>query len=178
MSITPSERKALLFLTSLLTLGALARFVNAARYERRLSAVNSAPLAAQIAAVDSARARDRAAIRSRPKAPRAGAPQRTRRMTRANADSVIVVDVDRATAAELDLLPRVGPALAQRIISNREEFGPFGSLAALARVKGIGPKLVTRLAAHVTFSGSVRPSTALSVSPGSAPNSGRSPPPG
>jgi hypothetical protein len=37
---------------------------------------------------------------------------------------------------------------------------------------------VTRLAAHVTFSGSARPSSALSVSPGSAPTTGRPPPPG
>jgi hypothetical protein len=38
--------------------------------------------------------------------------------------------------------------------------------------------LVTRIAAHVTFSGSVRPFSALSVSPGSAPHAGRPPPPG
>lgn len=54
------------------------------------------------------------------------------------------VDVDRAEAAELALLPGVGPALAARIVADRRERGPFGSVAALDRVKGVGAKSVAR----------------------------------
>jgi competence protein ComEA len=178
VSITAGERKALLFLAALLTLGAAARVATAVRHDRGAAvAVDGTNLTAQIAVVDSLRSRGRNARASNSKRPRPRTAAQTRAAA-ARADSNIVVDVDRATAAELEQLPRVGPALAQRIISNREEFGAFGYLDALLRVKGIGPKLVTRLATHVTFSGSARPSSALSVSPGSAPNSGRPPPPG
>jgi competence protein ComEA len=37
-------------------------------------------------------------------------------------------------------LPGVGPVLARRIIADREQRGPFGSIANLRRVKGIGPR--------------------------------------
>ena len=178
MSITPGERKALFFLAALLSLGAGARMLSAARHQQPVAAAAGATaLAAQIAAVDSARALKHGTARPRRKTPRT-ASLRVHAQQTARADSTLIVDVDRASAAELEQLPRVGPALARRIISNRDEFGPYGSLQALSRVKGIGPKMVTRLAAHVTFSGSARPSSALSVSPGSAPNSGRYPPPG
>jgi competence protein ComEA len=63
------------------------------------------------------------------------------------------VDVDTANEAELDRLPGIGPALAARIVADRMNAGPFGSVEALQRVKGIGPALASRLAPHVTFSG-------------------------
>jgi competence ComEA-like helix-hairpin-helix protein len=52
------------------------------------------------------------------------------------------IDLDRADVTEITRLPRVGPALAQRIVAWRSEHGPFGSLARLDSVPGIGPKLV------------------------------------
>lgn len=64
------------------------------------------------------------------------------------------VDLDRATEREIDVLPWVGPALARRIVANRDSFGPYGSLEALGRVKGVGAATRKRLAALVTFSGS------------------------
>jgi competence protein ComEA len=64
------------------------------------------------------------------------------------------VDLDRAMDHEIEALPWVGPALARRIVANRDSFGPFGSLEALGRVKGIGAATRKRLAALVTFSGS------------------------
>ena len=67
------------------------------------------------------------------------------------------VDVDRAEAAELERLPRIGPALAARIIVDRSQRGPFGSLRELQRVRGIGPRLAEGLAPVVTFSGTRRP---------------------
>jgi DNA uptake protein ComE-like DNA-binding protein len=64
-----------------------------------------------------------------------------------------IVDMDRATAAEIEQLPRIGPATAQRIVANRDSLGPFGSLAGLKRVKGIGPASLARLAPLISFGG-------------------------
>ncbi|HEX9484694.1 MAG TPA: ComEA family DNA-binding protein [Gemmatimonadaceae bacterium] len=61
------------------------------------------------------------------------------------------VDLDRATVEEIDRLPRIGPALAQRIVANRDSLGPFGSLANLRRVKGLGPAMLSALDPLVTF---------------------------
>ena len=70
-------------------------------------------------------------------------------------------DVDVADVAALQSLPGIGPALAARIVAERERHGPFGGLSGLdTRVKGIGPALVARLAPTVTFSGVPRPPTA------------------
>ncbi len=63
------------------------------------------------------------------------------------------VDVDRADVLELRRLPGVGPALAARIVADREEHGPFGSPAGLDRVAGIGPAILGRLVPHLRFSG-------------------------
>jgi competence protein ComEA len=63
-----------------------------------------------------------------------------------------LIDVDRAPAIELARLPKVGPRLAKVIVANRETHGPFGDLAGLDRVAGIGPGLLKLLAPHVTFS--------------------------
>jgi competence protein ComEA len=62
------------------------------------------------------------------------------------------IDLDRASAAEIARLPRVGRALARAIISNRTTHGPFGSLEALDRVPGIGPGLMAAIAGQVSFS--------------------------
>ena len=67
------------------------------------------------------------------------------------------VDVDRADVAELDRLPRVGRELARRIVAEREARGPFGGLAGLRRVAGVGPALLRALEPTVTFSGVARP---------------------
>ncbi|MGH7669170.1 MAG: ComEA family DNA-binding protein [Gemmatimonadaceae bacterium] len=63
------------------------------------------------------------------------------------------VDVDRATANELQALPGIGPALAARIVAFRDSNGPFGSMTRLQQVKGIGPATAKRLDSLVTFSG-------------------------
>lgn len=55
------------------------------------------------------------------------------------------VDLNHATAAELERLPGIGPALAARIVADREANGPFRSVDDLDRVRGIGPATVERL---------------------------------
>ena len=62
------------------------------------------------------------------------------------------IDADRATPLELARLPRVGPALARTIVAHREAHGPFGSLAGLDRVPGVGPGLLAAIGPHLSFS--------------------------
>lgn len=73
------------------------------------------------------------------------------------------VDVDRASASELEALPRIGPALAKRIVEDREANGPFGSIEGFQRVRGVGPRMAAALSGTVTFSGTPRPSIAGGV---------------
>jgi competence protein ComEA len=55
------------------------------------------------------------------------------------------IDINTAPAAELELLPGIGPTLAARIVADRAEHGRFTTLDALERVRGIGPKTVDSL---------------------------------
>ncbi|SET40530.1 helix-hairpin-helix domain-containing protein [Geodermatophilus poikilotrophus] len=60
------------------------------------------------------------------------------------------VDLNAATAADLDALPGIGPVLAQRIVEHRERSGPFRSVEQLDDVPGIGPTTYAELAELVT----------------------------
>ena len=77
-------------------------------------------------------ARGGSAGRSPPMASSAGEPGQT-------------VNVNTATAADLERLPGVGPVLARRIVEHREAKGLFRQLDDLQQVKGIGPRLLARL---------------------------------
>jgi competence protein ComEA len=63
------------------------------------------------------------------------------------------INVNTATAQELQLLPRVGPSLAQRIVEFRTSNGPFKAAEELTRVKGIGEKSFALLQPYVTVQG-------------------------
>lgn len=61
------------------------------------------------------------------------------------------VNVNTADAATLEQLPGIGPALAGRIVEHREQVGPYGSLADLDAVSGIGPAMMERLDGLVSW---------------------------
>lgn len=60
------------------------------------------------------------------------------------------LDLNQATAEELERLPGLGPELARRIVEYRQQHGAFKRLEDLAEVKGVGPKKFTHLKTHLT----------------------------
>lgn len=63
------------------------------------------------------------------------------------------VNVNNASASELERLPGVGPALAARIVAHREKNGGFQKAEDLLLVTGIGEKSFARLKPYVAVSG-------------------------
>lgn len=63
------------------------------------------------------------------------------------------LDLNRASAGELESLPGIGTVLAQRVIAFRESVGRFQKIEDLREVKGIGAKKFERLKSFVTVSG-------------------------
>ncbi|GAA4702379.1 hypothetical protein GCM10025781_21110 [Kocuria gwangalliensis] len=66
------------------------------------------------------------------------------------AASGVLINLNTATAADLEELPRVGPVLAQRIVDFRTEHGPFTAPEQLDDVSGIGPTMLDALLPLVT----------------------------
>jgi len=60
------------------------------------------------------------------------------------------ININTADRAELEKLPGVGPALAERIIRYREQHGPFTAVDDLVNVSGIGEKRLAELRDKVT----------------------------
>ncbi|MCS7177934.1 MAG: helix-hairpin-helix domain-containing protein [Anaerolineae bacterium] len=61
-----------------------------------------------------------------------------------------LININTATAEELQKLPRVGPALAQRIVAYREMYGPFQTLEDLMQVPGIGEGIFAAIRDYIT----------------------------
>ncbi len=182
--MTAQEQQALGFLLALTVLGTGVRVVRARADRVVTPASDSAALARQIDAVESAV--DERGTRKKNRQSRGGAGRGSGASTAehlrepdARLDITAIpqlrpdpgdgvarrrpgsdasaparrIDLDVADQRELESLPLVGPSLAMRIIEHREICGPFGSLAALERVRGIGARTVKRLSEYVTFSG-------------------------
>lgn len=64
---------------------------------------------------------------------------------RVSASERTPLDINRASAGELERLPGIGPALAARIVAWRDSAGRFESVDQLDAVKGIGPAMLARL---------------------------------
>lgn len=138
---TPAERKALLFFGAVLVLGTATRLYRAAATPPVAPGALKA-LEGQLKAADSAKkagGKPRRAKKKKPLLP------------------IGPVDLDVATEAEIEALRHIGPALARRIVADRDSLGPFGSKEELLRVKGIGPSMVGKLDSSVTFSLLPRP---------------------
>ena len=141
---TPAERKALLFFAVVLVLGASTRAYRVFHNRSPGDSKARAALEHQIKAADSAR---RSGLRK---------PRRDR-LQKTPPKPAGPVDLDIAGVKEIESLRHIGPALAARIVADRDSLGPFGSLEGLQRVKGIGPSMVEKLDSTVTFSLVPRP---------------------
>jgi competence ComEA-like helix-hairpin-helix protein len=161
---TPGERKALWFLAFVALSGSAVRVWRSDATAP--PAGDSAALSRQIQRVDSVRG-------ARPDRPR-----RSRSAAAPKPETTQVsepLDLDRATAEDIERLPGIGPALAQRIVGNRDSVGPFGDIEALCDVRGIGPILAKRLRPLVTFTGTRRPVSGACGVVGKTPGKTRAP---
>jgi competence ComEA-like helix-hairpin-helix protein len=131
MTLTHDEQRALGFIAALLFLSAAIRVANLP--DRAPVPGEALDLDAHIAAT--ARAVAAAERMAEPLAP----GER--------------LDPNTAPETELARLPRVGPALARRIIEDRERNGPFHSAADLRRVPGVGERLVELATPHLDSAG-------------------------
>lgn len=80
-----------------------------------------------------------------------------------------VVNINTADASQLALLPRVGPAVSQRIVDFRKENGPFKSLEDLMLVQGIGEKTFQLIKPYVAISGETTLKEKVKASKAAAP---------
>jgi competence protein ComEA len=172
---TPGERKALLFLAGIAALGGIVRVVGWRADAGRFPAEDLAALDRQLSAAESVSRAEKAdkpagkgtrkrKARSTERAPpRASieAPSSTSSPPVSIPGSERPLDLDRATAIEIEALPGVGPRLAERIVAWRDSAGGLGGLDVLDCVPGVGPSLLRRLAPSVTFSASRRPPCVL-----------------
>jgi len=76
------------------------------------------------------------------------------------------LDLDVASAAQIDSLSGVTPAMAKRIVLDRMKRGPFVTRDGFRRVAGVGPVFLSKIDSLVVFSGTVRfPTDADTVIP-------------
>jgi len=61
----------------------------------------------------------------------------------------LILDLNTATKPQLELLPGIGPATAQKILDYRAEVGTFDAIEDLMNVSGIGPATFEKLKAHI-----------------------------
>jgi len=60
------------------------------------------------------------------------------------------ININTATAADLQQVPGIGPSTAQKIIDTRKSYGAFKSVDDLLAIKGIGPKKLEKMRKYLT----------------------------
>lgn len=161
MSTTPAERKALLFLAMVAVLGAGVRVWRSARPSHAHGAVSIDADSADSSSTSSPRRASRRghSVRKRTVVGQSG--RRGSRVTGSGRDSTTIIDLDRASVAEIEALGVLPPGAGRLIVADRDSFGPFGSLEALARVPFLSTAALRKLAPRVTFSRLPRPKNAV-----------------
>ncbi|MBR4289066.1 MAG: helix-hairpin-helix domain-containing protein [Oscillospiraceae bacterium] len=77
----------------------------------------------------------------------------TEATTEAAATEPAVININTATAAQLQTLPGIGPVIAERIVAYRNEYGAFETVGELMNVSGIGEKKLEAVWDLVTIGG-------------------------
>lgn len=153
---TPAERKALLFIGLVATLGAGARIWQSHHqspkpFHQKSEFSNESNTDSNADPSDPAPRRTTGARSKNSKK-----NSRSKR-TNPDADSTLVIDLDRATISEIQRLGVVDAGVARMIVTDRDSSGPFGSLEELERVPYLTRANITKLAPRVTFSLLPRP---------------------
>ncbi|MGE0201302.1 MAG: ComEA family DNA-binding protein [Candidatus Melainabacteria bacterium] len=81
------------------------------------------------------------------------APPTRRHAERKAKPGPVVVDINHATLAQWETLPRVGPKMAQRIVDYRRQQGGFKAIEDLLEVKGIGDKTLAKMRPYLRLNG-------------------------
>ena len=90
-------------------------------------------------------------ISKRPTALPSSDPKKEKRISFVNQNPLRKkIDLNSASASELELLPQIGPALSQRIIDYRKTKGKFQKIEDLMNVSGIGPKTFEKIKDFIT----------------------------
>ncbi len=135
LTLTPQERRVVLFVLASLALGTALRWLDLLRAPGP-PARQAAPL---LSAPDTALQRT-GILPLQP----AGTPE--------DRDSTVPrVSLNRADFSELVTLPGIGPQRARRILEYRRHHGPFRRWEDLLAVPGIGPKTLERIRPHATL---------------------------
>lgn len=161
MSATPAERKALLFLALVAVLGGGVRLWRAAHPVRRAQALAGGGDTVDSESTSGTRSRSARghSVRKRTASRRPSA--RRSRVTASGRDSTSIIDLDRASVAEIDALGVLPAGVGRMIVADRDSFGPFGSIEELARVPFLPTAALRKLAPRVTFSRLPRPKNAV-----------------
>jgi competence ComEA-like helix-hairpin-helix protein len=80
------------------------------------------------------------------------------------------VNINTATSDELQQVPGIGPATAEKILQMRKSYGAFKSVDDLLAIRGLGPKRLEKMRKYLTVG---KPAAAKPAAPPSA----KSPPP-
>ena len=121
--MTPQDKFISYFLLTILVVGLVVGYVRRTWFLETFDISESAEEADEVAKISQER--------------------RIARLAGENIASIITiqkVNLNRALKSELITFPGIGPALADRIIAYRDEFGTFKTIDVLRKVKGIGDK--------------------------------------
>jgi len=91
--------------------------------------------------------------------PAAKAEARSTKADPRSAKPAMVVNVNSASAAELEQLPGIGPKVAARIVDYRTKKGPYRKLEELMNVQGIGEKSFLKLRSQLSIGGASAPTS-------------------
>ena len=126
--MTPQEKFISKFLLTILVVGLMVGYVRRAWFPETFDISESAEEADEVAKIAQER--------------------RTARLAGENIASIITiqkVNLNKALKSELITLSGIGPALADRIITHRDEFGTFKAIDGLRNVKSIGDKSLEKI---------------------------------
>ncbi|MBL7033526.1 MAG: ComEA family DNA-binding protein [Candidatus Delongbacteria bacterium] len=128
---TPQEKRVLLFILATFLLGSGLRLISHYRLQSHMSQLDSL---------------DRVFLERAKRLPQVSDDTPVSDESAATGVSgTAPLDINRASATELETLPGVGPVLAQRIVDWRQQQGPFLQEDDLLQVRGIGQRSLERL---------------------------------